>query len=105
MPSDAAVPPPLVVPPSLNTVSRAEFRRAAMEHVDAALRAGALAVVVDLGETHVVDASVLGILLLLEMRAREHALPTRLLRAPEALRRLLAVTGLESRFELGGAGA
>jgi anti-anti-sigma factor len=101
MPSDAAVPPALVVPPNLNTVTRAEFRQVALDRVDDAVRAAAAAVVIDLHETRSVDASVLGILVVAQRRAGEHAVPVRLVRVPEEVRRLMAVTGLEKRFEFG----
>lgn len=99
MPSDAHL-PPLAVPPRLNTVTRAEFRQAALEHVDHSVRAGAPAVVFDLRGTLEVDASGLGILVAVQKRADAHSLPVRLLHTPEDVRRLMELTRLEPLFEL-----
>ncbi|MFL5575940.1 MAG: STAS domain-containing protein [Gemmatimonadaceae bacterium] len=100
MPSDAARFPPLAVPARLNTVTRAEFRRAALEHVEQAARAGASAVEFDLSATTDVDASGLGILVMVHKLAGTHSLPVRLLHAPVALRQLLELTRLEALFEI-----
>ncbi len=90
---------PLVAPARLTSDHRLEFRRAVLESLEAATRAGDPAVSVDLGQTIELDASGLGVLVLLQKRARERGLRTRLIRAPHLVREMLQLTRLETLFE------
>jgi anti-anti-sigma factor len=56
---------------------------------------------VDLGATSEMDASGLGVLVLLQKRARERGLTTRLLNASRSIREMLQLTRLDSLFEIG----
>ena len=88
----------VVAPERLISSTRAEFRAHALIHLDR-LRADDGALVIDLGHTVELDASGLGILVLLQKRAKERGLSTSLRRAPERVRNLLKLTMLEFLFE------
>jgi ABC-type transporter Mla MlaB component len=89
----------LVAPTRLVAETRASFRQQALEHVDAAARDGRPTVDLDLGQTVELDAGGLGILVLVQRRARTQGLPTRLLHAREQARRLLTLTKLDYLFQ------
>jgi anti-anti-sigma factor len=89
---------PLVAPSRLVSTERLDFRLAALEALEVASRAGAKAVEVDLGAVVEIDASGLGVLILLQKRARERGLHTRLVRTPGLVARMLQATQLESLF-------
>ena len=72
----------------------------ALEHIDKAARKGAQEYVVDLAITNEIDASGLGILVLIEKRAREKGMKTVLERPSGEVLRLLDVTRLEYLFGL-----
>jgi anti-anti-sigma factor len=91
--------PTLVAAPRLIAATRDEFRAAAFDLLDRATAASAPAAVVDMGQTVDMDASGLGILVLLHKRAKERGIVTRLLHTPEHVRRLLTLTKLEYLFE------
>ena len=89
----------LIAPTRLVADTRDEFRTTALtflEHL--AHDAGAL--VIDMENTVDVDASGLGVLILVQKRAKERELSTRLRRAPERVRNLLKLTKLDFLFEL-----
>lgn len=90
----------LTAPARLTSDHRLEFRRAALESLEEAARHGAPAVAIDLGATVELDASGLGILVLLQKRARERGLRTRLVRTPASVQEMLRLTRLETLFEL-----
>jgi anti-anti-sigma factor len=92
---------PLVAHSRLTSDQRLEFRRAALEQLELGARSGAGVVEVDLAATVEMDASGLGVLVLLQKRARERGLRTRLLNASRAIREMLQLTRLDSLFELG----
>jgi len=92
----------LVAPQRLVADARHEFRRAALDHLERAAALGAARVFVDLRQTIEIDASGLGVLVLLQKRGRERMIATRLLGAPRAVRHLLELTSLEYLFELEG---
>ena len=92
--------PPLVATARLTSDHRLEFRRAVLETLEQAVRAGAGVVEVDLSATVEIDASGLGVLVLLQKRARERGLRTRLLGTPPAVREMLRGTRLDVLFEL-----
>ena len=89
----------LIAPTRLVADTRDEFRATALtflEHL--AHDAGAL--VIDMENTVEVDASGLGVLILLQKRATERMISTCLRRAPERVRNLLKLTKLDFLFEL-----
>jgi anti-anti-sigma factor len=90
---------PLVAPTRLTSDHRLEFRRAALELLEESARAGAAIVEVDLGATVEMDASGLGVLVLLQKRARERGLRTRLSHASRAITEMLQLTRLDALFE------
>lgn len=91
---------PLVAPSRLVSTERLEFRRAALEALETVSRAGAKAVEVDLSAVVEIDASGLGVLILLQKRARERGLNTRLVRPPMLVAEMLYATQLEALFEI-----
>lgn len=91
---------PLVAPSRLTAEHRVEFRREALEALEAAVRTGAPVVEVDLGATVEIDASCLGVLILLQKRAREAGLRTRLLRVPGNVSSMLDATRLSPLFDI-----
>ena len=78
--------------------TRAQFRIDALEHLEKAARKGAHEYAVDLTVTNEIDASGLGILILIEKRAREKGMRTVLERASGEVLHLLDVTRLEYLF-------
>lgn len=91
--------PTLVTPARLIAATRDEFRAAAFDLLERATATSAPAALVDMGQTLDMDASGLGILVLLHKRAKERGISTRLVHTPEHVRRLLALTKLEYLFE------
>jgi anti-anti-sigma regulatory factor len=91
---------PLVAPTRLTSDARLEFRRAALEALETAVRNGASGVELDLGPTVEIDASGLGVLILVQKRARERGLVTRLLHVPSVVEQLLQVTNLAALFDI-----
>jgi len=92
----------LGAPERLVSETRVVFRQAALAYVDESARDDRPCVDIDLGGTIEIDASGLGILVLIERRARAHGLRTRLLGTQEPVRRLLALTKLDELFDLVG---
>ena len=92
--------PSLVAPFRLTSDHRLDFRRASLEALAAAAQAGEPAVSIDLTRTIELDASGLGVLVLLQKRARERGLRTRLVNPARAVREMLQLTRLDSLFEL-----
>ena len=91
---------PLIAPPRLTTDNRLDFRRAVLATLDSGARLGATAIEIDLGPVVEIDASGLGVLILLQKRAREQGMKTRLLNVPGAVEQLLDATRLEPLFEV-----
>lgn len=91
---------PMLAPSRLTAEQRLDFRRAVLEALELATRSGARSVDIDLSATVEVDASGLGVLILLQKRARERGLAVRLLRVPNQLDQLLDATRLGSLFEI-----
>jgi anti-anti-sigma factor len=89
----------LHAPERLVSEHRLDFRRDALERLTKAAAGGARRITIDLGDTREVDASGLGVLVLLQKRARENTLATCLTRTPASVRQLLRLTQLESLFE------
>ncbi|MDQ8155371.1 MAG: STAS domain-containing protein [Gemmatimonadota bacterium] len=78
---------------------RLDFRRDALERLAKAASDGARRITIDLRDTREVDASGLGVLVLLQKRARESTLITCLTHTPPSVRHLLRLTQLEALFE------
>jgi anti-anti-sigma factor len=91
---------PLVCSPRLTSEHRVEFRRDALHALDAAMAIGAQSVTLDLGAVVEVDASGLGVLILLQKRAREVGMRTRLVQVPGIVEQLFEDTRLAPLFEI-----
>lgn len=78
---------------------RVAFRSAALDAVERAAKSGS-PVIVDLSATLEIDSSGLGLLVLIEKRAREKGLTTVLRKPGKAVRTMLAVTKLEMLFTI-----
>lgn len=91
-------------PARLTADSRFEFRRAVLEMLEQAVKQGLNSVDVDLGGTVEMDASGLGVLVLLQKRARERGVSVRLAHAPRHIHDTLRLTRLDSLFEVQTAG-
>lgn len=89
----------LNAPSRLVTETRLEFRRAALEYLERQVAAGARRIYVDLSATTDIDASGLGVLVLVQKRAREKMLSTCLLHANGDVQRMLRLTKLDTLFE------
>lgn len=90
----------LVAPARLTADHRHEFRRSVLEALEKASARGDRVVALDLGTTIEMDASGLGVLVLLQKRARERGLGTRLEQVPRVVLSMLTVTRLDSLFEV-----
>ena len=89
----------LAAPEKIIAATRADFRASALAFL-ATLGPDANAMIIDLSNTAELDASGLGILVLIQKRAKERGLSTRLLKTPERVRNLLKLTMLDFLFEL-----
>ena len=89
----------LLAPARLTADNRIEFRRVALEALEVASRNGEKHVSVDLSPTFEIDAGGLGVLVLLQKRARERGLRTRLLKVPRPITEMLHLTRLDALFE------
>lgn len=90
----------LRAPEKLVAETRLDFRRAALDHLDRVLERSLTRVVIDLDKTNEIDASGLGVLVLLQKRARERMIATRLMNTPAAVKQMLTLTKLDYLFEL-----
>lgn len=90
---------PLIAPARLVAEERNEFRRTVLEQLDLAISRGDATVDLDLGATIEIDAGGLGVLVLLQKRARERGIRTRLLHTPRRIYEMLALTRLDVLFE------
>lgn len=93
----------ILAPARLTAANRFEFRRLVLEALEVSSRNGEKYVNVDLRLTLEIDAGGLGVLVLLQKRARERGLRTRLLRAPRPIREMLHLTRLDALFEFADA--
>ena len=89
----------IIAPVRLIADYRVAFRAEALAAIERASTEGHR-VVVDLAETIEIDSSGLGLLVLIEKRAREKGLKTTLRGAGPEVRTLLAVTKLEMLFTM-----
>jgi anti-anti-sigma regulatory factor len=89
----------LVAPERLIATTRADFRTTALAYLDG-LGGHEGAMVIDMQHTVELDASGLGILVLVQKRAKDRGLSTILRHTHERVRNLLKLTMLEFLFEL-----
>lgn len=89
-----------LAPSRLTTEHRVEFRRLALEAMEIAASSGQKVVEINLGAVIEIDSSGLGVLILVQKRARERGLRLRLLDVPLAVGSLLDATRLEPLFEI-----
>ena len=92
--------PPLRAPRRLVTETRAELRDAALRCLEELVRDGAFLLTIDLADVADVDIGGVGILVLIQKRARDRGVTTRLVNAPVQVERLLALTQLDNLFDL-----
>ncbi|GAC1658651.1 MAG: hypothetical protein NVS4B3_26220 [Gemmatimonadaceae bacterium] len=86
-------------PVRLSAETRSQFRRAALEQLDTLAARGGDRLTIDLAATTEVDASGLGILVLVQKRAKELGTKLRLAHVPQQVRYLLVLTKLDHLFE------
>ena len=89
----------IVAPPHLGGDTRGEFRRAAVDLLDAMPEATGV-LVVDLSATRLVDSAGLGALILVRQHAAGRRQVVRLRGVAEEVRLLLVLTKLEDLFEI-----
>jgi anti-anti-sigma factor len=89
----------LVAPLRLVAEHRADFRNEALKTIERAATAGH-SIVVDLTSTVEIDSSGLGLLVLVEKRARERGIKTVLRKPGTEVRTMLAATKLEMLFTI-----
>ena len=102
MPTIVITEPSLRAPSRLVTETRGELRETALRHLEVLAADGAPLLQIDLAAVGEVDIGGIGILVLLQKKAREHGMATRLVNVPLAVRRLLDLTQLDYLFELSG---
>lgn len=90
----------MIAPVRLVAETRSDFRREALEHVERRAAAGAGTYAIDLGDTVELDGSGLGVMVLLQKRAAELGMATALVNVRETVRHRLAVTKLDSLFQI-----
>lgn len=89
----------LIAPERIIAATRADFRNAALAHLEQ-LPSDRSALIIDMADTVELDASGLGILVLIQKRAKERGFSTLLRHSPERVRNLLKLTMLDFLFEL-----
>ena len=92
----------LAGPVNLGLETRIEFRKAAVELMDAMTQPGSR-LIIDLTATRTVDSAGLGVLMLIQRHAAERRLRVVLKRPNDELRFLLALTKLDDLFDLDAA--
>jgi anti-anti-sigma factor len=90
----------LIAPEHLDAASRLDFRRAALEHLERTVQRSGTRVVIDLQHTTGIDASGLGVLVLVQKRARERMVAVTLLHPGMPVKQMISLTKLEYLFEL-----
>ena len=90
----------LQAPIQIVSETRAAFRATAIAYVERMGAERATVATIDLSETLEVDASGLGILVLLQKRAKELGMTLRLAQLPSKVRYLLVLTKLDHLFEI-----
>jgi anti-anti-sigma regulatory factor len=97
--ADPEIDPPLAVPLRLTADTRLAFRQQAIEHVSKLLRGDATVLELDMRMTADIDASGLGILVLLQKRAREAGMSTRIRSARPSIRESIEGARLHHLFD------
>ena len=92
--------PTIRAPRRLVTEARAELREAAFRTLETVAVDGAALLVIDLGDVVEADIGGIGILVLIQKRAQDRGMVTRLVNTPVQVERLLALTQLDFLFEL-----
>jgi len=90
----------MVAPSRLTAEYRLDFRRAVLEALEQSVRDGGGLVELDLRGTIEIDASGLGVLILLQKRARERGIVVRLHNVPGTVEQLLDATRLGPLFDI-----
>lgn len=90
----------IAAPERLVAETRLDFRSAALCHLERIAQKNATRLLIDLQTTTEIDACGLGVLVLLQKRARERMIATRLVHPPRAITEMLALTKLEYLFEM-----
>ena len=88
----------LCAPARIVASTRGDFRKAALAYLERSAVGGAESARLDLSETEELDASGLGILVLLQKRAHELKIALELVRVPKDVRHLLELTRLDHLF-------
>ena len=88
----------LCAPARIVASNRTDFRKAALAYLERSAVGGAESAKLDLSEIEELDASGLGILVLLQKRANELRIALELVRVPKDVRHLLSLTKLEHLF-------
>ena len=96
------VPPSIVAPDRLVADTRAQFRKEALAYLDRAAAQSVKDFAVDMSRTTEMDASGLGILVVVQKKAKELGIRMRITSAPQQVRYLLLLTKLEHLFEFEG---
>lgn len=92
--------PAFVCPAHLTADNRLDFRRDALDALEAAILESADAVELDLVDVVEIDASGLGVLILLHKRARERGMRIRMLRVPGVVEKLFEETHMGALFDI-----
>ena len=79
--------------------TRATFRKDALAFMECAVAAGLIDISLEMSKTVEIDASGLGVLVVVQKKATELGLQMRVTRAPQQVRYLLLLTKLEHLFE------
>ena len=93
-------PRPLRIPHRLVADTRGEIRDSALRHLETLHAEHAPELLIDLADVREVDIGGIGILVLVQKRAQERGLSTRLLHAPVQVERMLALTQLDHLFDM-----
>ena len=91
-------PRPLRIPHRLVADTRGEIRDSALRHLETLQAEHAAELLIDLADVREVDIGGIGILVLVQKRARELGIETRLLHTPPAVRRMLDLIQLSHLF-------
>ncbi|NUR18175.1 MAG: STAS domain-containing protein [Gemmatimonadaceae bacterium] len=89
----------LMAPERLVADTRASFRKDALNYLDRAEAQSVKDIALDMSKTVEMDASGLGILVVVQKKAKELEIRMRIRKAPQQVRYLLLLTKLEHLFE------
>jgi anti-anti-sigma factor len=89
----------LTAPERIVSETRAEFRRTALEFIEKIRAEQGASAAIDLSRTTEIDASGLGILVLVQKRAKELGVALVLSKVPTQVRYLLSLTKLDHLFD------